>query len=120
MDEYKYVVVPYPVGVFAPLSTDARLVFGLIWSRFKLSSFHVAGGDDRWIDKDDGAVYCYYALDELCRDAGLSDRTVRRCLDALRAEMLIYTRRVDYKMPMRIYVTYNGSYGMRCLSDRSE
>ncbi len=78
----KFTFIPSPCGPFLRIDPSARLVFGLIWDRYRLSRYSTDTGDNRWQD-DDGEVYCVYSQTELSEHSGLTDRTVRRCLDTL-------------------------------------
>ena len=46
---------------FKHVSTDAKLLYGMLLDRMSLSAKH--GGYD-----DTGRVYIYYTVDEICRD----------------------------------------------------
>lgn len=87
------------------MDAAARLVFGLIWDRCRLSAHNVLGGDGRWVD-DDGQVFCVYAQVELSEHSGLTDRTVRRCLDTLREKGLLYWEKTGFKGCNRYYPEY--------------
>lgn len=99
----KYTLVPSPVGPFAHIDLVARVVFGLIWDRYRLSVHSHLRGDQRWLDED-SRVYCVYAQDELARHAGISDRTVRRCLDDLRRAGLLSYSKAGLRGVNRYYV----------------
>ena len=90
-DTQKYTIVPNPVGPFAGLDPLARLVFGLIWDRHRLSRYNVVGGQERWIDRNG----------EL---AGLSERTVRRCLDDLRRAQIVSWQKSGFRGVNRYYI----------------
>lgn len=94
-------------GPFSGLDPTARLVFGLIWDRYKLSSFHVAGaaGESPWYDYQRDEVFCIYSQEELADQAGVSERTVRRALETLRCKALIEWRKATYKGSNRYYIT---------------
>ena len=102
-DTQKYTVVPNPVGPFAGLDPLARLVFGLIWDRHRLSRYNVIGGQERWIDAE-GQVFCLYSQGELAAQAGLSERTVRRCLDDLRRAQVIWWTKSGFRAVNRYYI----------------
>lgn len=101
----KYTIVPNPAGPFAGLDPLSRLVFGLIWDRHRLSRYNVIGGQERWIDAD-GQVFCLYSQDELAAQAGLSVRTVRRCLDDLRRAQIITWAKSGFRAVNRYYIDH--------------
>ena len=102
-----YTLVPLPEGPFRGLDPVSRMVFGAIWDRYKLSSYNVTGtpGDSPWYDHQTGAVFCVFSHAELAEAVGISERTVRRSLDALRDAGLLIWRKATYKGACRYYVT---------------
>lgn len=52
----------------------------------------------------DGQVFCYFRQDDLAAVVGVSDRTLRRALDALRREGLIRTCKAGYGGACKYYV----------------
>lgn len=101
-----YSLVPLPMGIFENLSLMDRAVFGLIWERYRLSSYKVAGGDETWYDADQREIYCVYAHDELARQIGTSEKTIRRSLISLRESGLIWWRKASYMGSCRFYVDH--------------
>lgn len=100
-----YSLVPLPEGIFEGMSLIDRAVFGLIWERYRLSSYKVTGGDETWADEQDGSVFCIFSHDELARLIGASEKTIRRSLIALRDEhMLIDWRKASFKGACRYYI----------------
>lgn len=102
-----YTLVPLPQGAFEKLSLVDRAVFGLLWERYRLSSYKVTGGDERWYDPEWQEIYCVYALDELVRQVGVSDKTIRRSLIALRDAGMIYWRKASYAGANRYYFDHS-------------
>lgn len=98
----KFTFIPSPCGPFNRIDPSARLVFGLIWDRYRLSRYSTDTGDDRWQDSD-GEVYCVYSQTELAEHSGLTERTVRRCLDTLEAANLLRWRKVGFNGCNRYY-----------------
>lgn len=92
----KYTLTPSPFGLFRNIDAAARLVFGLIWDRFKLSEHSITSGDCRWQDVD-GEIFCIYSEVELAEHSGLSERTVRRCLNTLRDANLLRWDKTGFK-----------------------
>lgn len=101
----KYTLVPSPAGPFAHVDLVARVVFGLIWDRYRLSVHSHLRGDQRWLDED-SRVFCVYAQEELAMHAGISVRTVRRCLEDLRWAGLLSYNKVGLQGVNRYYVEY--------------
>ena len=99
----KYTIVPNPVGPFAGLDPLSRLVFGLIWDRHRLSRYNVVGGQERWIDRD-GNVFCLFSQAELAALSGMSERTVRRCLDDLRRAQIVSWQKSGFRGVNRYYI----------------
>lgn len=101
-----YTPVPTANGPFAGIDPVARMTFGLIWDRYKLSSYHVTGaaGDCPWYDQAMDAVYCVYGQAELAAEVGVSERTIRRALDTLREAGLLIWRKATYKGSCRYYI----------------
>lgn len=98
----KYTLTPTPYGPFRGVDASARLVFGLIWDRYRTSARSVLEGDDRWSDPD-GEVFCIYAEVELAEHSGLTERTVRRCLNTLRDACLIRWHKTGFKGTNKYY-----------------
>lgn len=102
----KYTIVPLADGPFAGLDALSRMAFGLIWDRYKLSSYNVSGaaGDCEWYDHRREEVFCIFSHVELARLIGCSERTVRRCLGDLKDADVIDWRRCAYGGACRFYV----------------
>lgn len=82
----------------------ARLCFGLIWDRFKLSRHNTLNtGSGNWVTST-GKIYCVYPQEELARDMGCSIRTVRRCMQDLVREKVIVCFRDGFGSAARIAV----------------
>ena len=101
----KFTLTPSPVGPFHRVDLAARVVFGLIWDRYRLSVNSVLSGDARWVD-DNGDVFCVYSQIELAEHSGLTDRTVRRCLDTLYRAQLLTWEKTGFKGTNRYYPDY--------------
>lgn len=101
-----YTIVPLARGPFEGVDALARLCFGLIWDRYKLSVYNVQGSseDSPWYDYDVDDVFCQYSQDELAFEMGVSARTVRRCLADLQEARIIRWRKVQYRGVCRYYV----------------
>lgn len=117
-----YSLVPYPEGIFEGMDAISRVTFGIIWERWKLSSYNVLGtaGDCRWYDRDEEEVYCLFNQLELARLVGCSEKTIRRTLIYLHDEKhLIYWRKADYKGVCRYYVEKDVQRYMNSLKQNS-
>ena len=79
-----YSLVPLPQGIFEKLSLVDRAVFGLIWERWRLSNYKVTGGCLDWYDDDEESIFCIFSHDEMSRQIGVSEKTIRRSLKLLR------------------------------------
>lgn len=99
-----YSLVPLPQGIFSGLSLLDRAVFGLIWERWKLGSYKLTGGCEDWYDADEEEIYCIWSHDGLARATGTSEKTIRRSLNALRNENLIYWKKASYGGVCRYYI----------------
>lgn len=110
-----YTLCPLPQGPFAALDPLARLCFGAIWDRYKVSCYNVTGstGDSPWYDHDEDEVFCVFGQGELARLLGISERTVRRCLGDLKAAGLIWWRKAQYAGSCRYYVDYTARAYLR-------
>ena len=99
-----YSLVPLPQGPFAGLDPVTRMVFGLIYDRLRLSSHNLAGGKQHWYDPVEDREYCVFKQSELAELVGVSERTVRRSLELLRADNLVWWRKATYKGANRYYI----------------
>jgi len=82
------------------------MVFGAIYGRYRMSSYNVAGapGDSPWYDFNRDEVFCVFSQPELAALVGVSERTVRRSLEVLRAAELIDWQRIGYRASNRYYI----------------
>lgn len=103
-----YSLTPLPQGPFAGLDPLARLCFGLIWDRYRVSSYNVTGcaGDSPWYDPAEDEIFCVFGQGELAALVGVSERTIRRCLADLKAADVIWWRKAQYRGSCRYYVEY--------------
>ena len=99
-----YSLVPLPEGIFKDVPLIDRVVFGLIWERYRLSGYKVTGGDETWVDAD-GEIFCVYSHDELARLTGTSEKTIRRALIDLRDKhFMIDWCKAAFKGSCRYYI----------------
>lgn len=117
-----YSLVPLPEGIFRDVPLMDRAVFGLIWERYKLSSYKVAGGCEDWVDDQDGSVFCIFSHEELARLIGASEKTIRRSLNTLRNKYyLIDWRKASFKGACRYYVEQGArEYMASCRQDNRQ
>lgn len=108
-----YTLVPLPIGVFDEICPVDRIVWGCIYERWRLSSYNVTGGDDRWCD--DWGVFCVYSHAELARDVGVTERTIRRSISTLRKKDLLDWRKAVYMGSSRYYIPDSIAAEMRRL-----
>lgn len=71
--------------IFAPLSVQAKIMYGMLLDRMKLSY------KNKWIDEEN-RVYIIYPLSELTCDMSISRRTAINCLNELSSLGLIEKR----------------------------
>lgn len=99
-----YQLIPLPLGPLAPYDLTTRAVLGAIWDRYRLSSYQVTGGNDKWYDYDVDEVYCVYDQTDLAQMLGVSRRTVQRALDVLRADRIVWSRKPGLQSACRYYI----------------
>ena len=100
-----YSLVPLAQGPFAGFDPVTRMVFGFIYDRLKLSSYHAAGNPvAKWYDPIEDRMYCVFTHEELAALVGVSERTVRRSLDALKADNLVWWRKAQYRGANRYFI----------------
>ena len=99
-----YQLVPLPQGIFSGLDIVSRAVIGSLYDRIKLSMYNATGGDDRFYDILTGEYFCVFTQQELAELIGVSERTVRRSLDILKADNLIHWRKATYRGANRYYL----------------
>ncbi|MCD8150048.1 MAG: replication initiator protein A [Clostridiales bacterium] len=83
---------------FSGLSTDAKVLYGLMLDRMQLSA------RNGWADED-GRVYIYYTVESIMKDLGCGDKKVTRLLTELERDYgLIRRKRQGLGRPTMIYV----------------
>lgn len=102
----KYLLVPLPVGLFEGYDLSTRSVLGALYGRYRLSGYHQIGDETgtAFFDEQEQRVYCVYTYAELCKQLGISERSVRRCLDRLRDDGLVWWRKASYGGANRYYL----------------
>ena len=99
-----YQLVPLPQGIFAGMDIVSRAVVGCLYDRLKLSMYSAAGGDERYYDAAANEYFCIFTQSELADQIGVSERTVRRSLDLLKADNLVHWRKATYRGANRYYI----------------
>lgn len=100
-----YSLVPLAQGPFRGMDPVTRMVFGVIWDRFKVSWQKSLNGSERWVDAEfDGMIFCLYSQLEIAQVVGVTDRTVRNSLEKLRAAGIIDYRKASFKGACRYYM----------------
>lgn len=102
----KYMLIPLPNGLFRGLDLCTRAILGALYDRLRLSNYNYIGSPDHphWYDDQEQRIYCVYTHAELAAQLGVSERTVRRCLDVLREEQFIWWRKATYKGANRYFM----------------
>lgn len=119
----KYIKVPMPQFEFKNLDLTARCVFGLIYDRWLLSrktsetserftqvrEVRVCDvyprrfpNDKSWIKL--AFAYCVYSQSEIAENLGISERTVRRCIDDLVREKVVEVDRAGMRGANRYFI----------------
>ncbi len=79
------------------ISTDAKLLYGLMLDRMQLSA------KNGWLDEN-GRVYIYYTVKQIMNALSCSNKTVTRLLNELEGVNLISREKSGFSKPDRIYV----------------
>ena len=79
------------------ISTDAKLLYGLMLDRMQLSA------KNGWLDEN-GRVYIYYTVKQIMKALSCSNKTVTRLLNELEGVHLISREKSGFSKPDRIYV----------------
>ncbi len=79
------------------ISTDAKLLYGLMLDRMQLSA------KNGWLDEK-GRVYIYYSVKQIMDALSVSNKTVTKLLSELETVHLISREKTGFSKPDRIYV----------------
>ena len=116
-----YTLLPLPQGRFEALSLIDRAVFGMIWERWRLSNYKVTGGCLDWYDEAEEAIFCIFSHDELCRQIGVSEKTIRRSLNVLRDQHHMITwKKASFMGACRYYIADDMQREMSALRQDSK
>lgn len=104
----RYLLVPLPEGLFRHLDLNERAVLGALYDRIRLSEYNYMGAEHPesytfWDDQEE-SCFCVYNQSELGKQLGISDRTVRRCLERLKQEGFVWWRKMTYKGANRYFL----------------
>lgn len=102
----RYLLVPLPVGICRGYDLTTRAVLGALYNRTRLSNYNLIGDatGNAWYDQDEERVYCVYAQRDLADQIGVSERSIRRALDRLRDDGIIWWRKTEYGGACRYYL----------------
>lgn len=111
-----YQLVPLPLGIFSGLSLVERAALGLLYDRMKLSVHHHLSDPEggAWLDEDENQVYCIYSQTEMAKILGVSERTVRRALEHLEAERLIWWKKAKFQGANKYFLNQSIREVLRC------
>ena len=89
------------VGEFADnkLSNDARVLYMLMYERYKLSV------KNNWHDEND-EIYMYFKKEEMQKHLGLSKGTVLKVMRELKNLSLVREKKQGLNMPNKIYLLF--------------
>ncbi len=79
------------------ISTDAKVLYGLMLDRMHLSA------KNKWLDEK-GRVYIYYSVKQIMTAMSVSNKTVTKLLSELESVHLITREKTGFAKPDRIYV----------------
>ena len=80
------------------ISTDAKLLYGLMLDRMQLSA------KNKWYDEN-GRIYIYYTLKQIMKSLGCAKQKAVKLLDELEQDAeLIERERIGLNKPNRIFV----------------
>ncbi|MBO4678228.1 MAG: replication initiator protein A [Lachnospiraceae bacterium] len=79
------------------LSTEAKLLYGMMLDRMQLSA------RNKWLD-DKGRVFIYFTVNQIMKALSLSNKTVIKLLSELETAHLITREKGGFSKPDRIYV----------------
>lgn len=102
----KYMLIPLPQGLFEPYDLNTRAVIGALYDRVRLSNYNLIGDPAgcKWYDQQEGRVFCIFTHDELARQLGVSEKTVRRCLKTLYDDGLVWWRKATFRSANRYFL----------------
>lgn len=102
----KYLLVPLPIGLFEGYDLLTRAVLGALYGRIRVSNYRFIGDPTgrAFYDDDEQRVYCVYPHAALAQVLGVSERSIRRALERLRDDGLIWWRKAEYGGSCRFFL----------------
>lgn len=102
----KYMLIPLPQGIFRNYDLTTRAVIGALYDRIRLSNYNLIGDPEgrKFYDEQEERVFCVFTHDELGRQLGVSEKTVRRSLKLLHDDGLVWWRKAAYKAANRYFL----------------
>lgn len=99
-------LIPLPEGLFRGYDLTTRAVIGALYDRIRLSNYNLIGDPHgcKFYDQQEERVFCVFTHDELGRQLGVSEKTVRRSLKLLEEDGLIWWRKATYKGANRYFL----------------
>jgi len=99
-------LIPLPEGLFRDYDLTTRAVIGALYDRIRLSNYNLIGNphDCKFYDPQEERIFCVFTHDELGRQLGVSEKTVRRSLKLLEEDGLIWWRKATYKGANRYFL----------------
>ena len=98
-ERFKFVRVPKVLfeSRYKNLSTDAKILYSLLFERMELSR------KNGWHD-DDGSVYIYYTLEEVCEILGCGHDKATKLFCELDSYALLRRKKQGFGKPAKLYV----------------
>lgn len=98
-ERFKFVRVPKVLfeARYKNLSTDAKILYSLLFERMELSR------KNGWHD-DDGSVYIYFTLEEVCEVLGCGHDKATKLFCELESYSLLRRKKQGFGKPAKLYV----------------
>lgn len=102
----KYLLIPLPTGLFKGYDLTTRAVIGALYDRIRLSNYNLIGdpAGRAWYDEKEQRVFCVYSHAELAAQLGVGERTIRRSLQLLKDDGLVWWYKAAYKAANRYFI----------------
>ena len=97
-ERFKFVRVPKVLfeARYKKLSTDAKILYSLLFERMELSR------KNGWHD-DDGSVYIYFTLEEVCEVLGCGHDKATKLFCELESYALLHRKKQGFGKPTKLY-----------------
>jgi len=99
-DQFSFFRIPkalFTEKEFASLSTDAKLLYGILLDRISLSK------KNGWIDNQ-GRVFIYYSIKNICEDLNCGTQKACKLLDELEKVGALERKRQGLGRPNKLYL----------------